>query len=221
MKFLTQTQYLAVTATLTGLLSLPAFANHDIYSDQQIKKGKVIQVTPTYETVRVQQPQKSCWTETTYPNRQYNHGHRYRSINHSQYRNQHQSQHNDTAAPIIGAIIGGVIGNQFGKGSGKPVATVAGAVIGGSLANKAASHGVEKYKKSHYKHRGKPNKHRGKYKGAITKKICRVSQQNAQIINELTGYDVSYRYQGKTYYTHTQNHPGEYINLAVQVTPIE
>ncbi|WAJ71116.1 glycine zipper 2TM domain-containing protein [Catenovulum adriaticum] len=213
MKFLTQAQYLAATATLTGLLSLPAFANHDIYSDQQIKKGKVIQVTPTYETVHVQRPQKSCWTETTYPNRQYDHGHRYRSINHAQYRN----QHNDTAAPIIGAIIGGVIGNQFGKGNGKPVATVAGAVIGGSLANKAASHRIEKYNKGRYKH----NKHRGKYKGAITKKVCRVSHQNVQTINELTGYDVSYRYQGKTYYTHTQNHPGEYINLAVQVTPIE
>lgn len=218
MKLLTQTQYLTTAAALSGLLSLPAFAKHNLHSDQQIKRGKVIQVTPIYETIHLQRPQKSCWTETTYPNRSYKHGHRYRSVDHGV---QYYDKHNSAAAPVIGAIIGGVIGNQFGKGNGKPVATVAGAVIGGSLANKAASQRVEKYHKNRYKHNKHKGKYRGKHKGAITKKVCRVSHQSVQTINELTGYDVSYRYQGKTYYTQTRHHPGQYINLAVQVTPIE
>jgi hypothetical protein len=37
----------------------------------------------------------------------------------------------------------------------------------------------------------------------------------------LTGFRVEYRYQDRTFVTHTQEHPGERISLRVTVEPLE
>jgi uncharacterized protein YcfJ len=35
---------------------------------------------------------------------------------------------------------------------------------------------------------------------------------------ELTGYRVKYRYDGRIFYTHTTEHPGKYIPVRVKVS---
>ncbi|MCU4674923.1 glycine zipper 2TM domain-containing protein [Catenovulum sp. 2E275] len=209
----TQTKYYAIGLALSSLLITPAYAKHGHNQRDNITRAKVISVTPTYESVRIHQPQKECWIETSYSQPAYYSENRYRS--HSQTRN----QHNDAAAPIIGAVIGGVIGNQFGKGKGKPVATIAGAVIGGALANEAAANQPVKYHDRHnnrYNDRYNDHKHYKKQR-----KVCDINHNRVEYRQELTGYDVSYRYKGQIYYTHTRNHPGKFIDLAVNITPLE
>ena len=78
--------------------------------------GRVVDVVPIYETVRVSYPEEVCRERRVYG---------------------HDHWRGSDAAVVAGAIVGGVIGTQFGKGSGNKAATVAGAVLGGALAHDA------------------------------------------------------------------------------------
>ncbi len=100
---------------------------------------------------------------------------------------------------IAGAIVGGVVGNQFGKGSGKDAMTVAGALLGGSVGNDM----------------GRSN-HRRSY---VTNERRCETVDNFREKRELAGYNVKYRYDGKTFWTRTDNRPGRYIDLQVSVVP--
>ncbi len=228
MKILTQAKYSTLALALTGLLATPAFAKHGHYSGENIERAKVVQVTPTYRKVTIEKPKKQCWyRDTGYQDYSYNRNHSYHRTN--------SQNHDDAAAPIIGAVIGGAIGNQFGKGKGNAVATIAGAVIGGALANEAAAQSHNNYNNRNYgtndyryhdkyeRGHGKWENHhkRAGYNKHKKRKVCEVTHVRAETINELTGYDVSYRYKGEIYYTHMQNHPGKFIDVAVNVTPLE
>jgi uncharacterized protein YcfJ len=47
---------------------------------------------------------------------------------------------------------------------------------------------------------------------------CEVTQQTSYE-EELVGYDVTYRYQGRIFTTRTQEHPGKRIPVLVDVRP--
>jgi uncharacterized protein YcfJ len=102
---------------------------------------------------------------------------------------------------VVGAIIGGVIGNQFGGGSGKRAATVAGAALGGSIGRDAErqSRGPDQYH-------------------SVTRERCTV-QRDYQRQSVVTGYRVTYDYQGQRHTTHMTEHPGDSIRLRVSATP--
>ncbi|MCG8425778.1 MAG: glycine zipper 2TM domain-containing protein [Chromatiales bacterium] len=106
----------------------------------------------------------------------------------------------DSATPTItGAIIGGVVGNQFGKGSGNKAMTAAGAILGASV-----GHDIGK---------------RGHSDSYVTKeRRCEVVD-NYEEREELTGYRVKYRYAGKTFWTTTDEHPGKFLPVRVEVSP--
>lgn len=109
--------------------------------------------------------------------------------------------HNDYVAPIAGGILGGVAGNQFGRGHGKTAMTVVGSLLGASLGNN--------YGKAH--HRQQPTVDSVRR----CKTVDRYEQQQ-----QLTGYRVKYRYEGQTYYTDTAEHPGKFIPVRVNVSPV-
>jgi uncharacterized protein YcfJ len=94
-----------------------------------------------------------------------------------------------------------VIGNQFGRGHGRDAATAAGALLGYSLARDS-------------------QRHHGYYSGG---REYRTYQQRCATRTEyynderVTGYDVSYRYNGRVYYTVTDYHPGDRIRVEVSV----
>jgi len=104
-------------------------------------------------------------------------------------------------APIAGGIVGGVVGNQFGRGSGKTAMTVAGALLGASLGND--------HNRSHYRPRPTVDHVRR------CETVDRYEQQQ-----QLTGYRVKYRYEGQTYYTETTEHPGKFLPVRVNVSPV-
>ncbi|MEE4639309.1 MAG: glycine zipper 2TM domain-containing protein [Wenzhouxiangella sp.] len=101
---------------------------------------------------------------------------------------------------VVGAIIGGVIGNQFGGGSGKKAATVAGAALGGSIGRDA----------------GRANQP-GRYV-PVTEERCTV-QRDYEERNVISGYRVSYLYQGEVHHATMRQHPGDSLRLRISLTP--
>lgn len=100
---------------------------------------------------------------------------------------------------IAGAIIGGAVGNQFGKGSGKDAMTVAGALLGASVGNDMG-------------------KHHGGRVYTTTERRCEVVD-NYREHQEMVGYKVKYKYNGKVFWTQTQDHPGDTIQVRVMLEP--
>lgn len=109
--------------------------------------------------------------------------------------------HRDSAVPMItGAILGGAIGNQFGKGNGRRALTVAGMLLGGAIGDDI----------------GRQNSYSRGYH--TNERRCRYVD-NYRSRQEVVGYRVKYRYNGKIHWTRTQEHPGRYINVKVKVRP--
>ena len=84
--------------------------------------AKVVDVQPLTRQVRVSSPQRECWDETRYDDRDY-----------GAPRARHAG-----GSTLLGAVIGAAIGNQIGHGDGRRAATAAGAIIGAGIGNAQA-----------------------------------------------------------------------------------
>lgn len=117
------------------------------------------------------------------------------------YEERRVRNHRDSnTAIILGSLIGGAIGNELGHNkSNKRVGAVAGAVLGGSIARD-----IDRSKRG-YRVRNE--------------KVCTTAYQ-VKYKEELTAYDVAYKYRGMTYYTTMDEHPGKRIRVAVSVRPV-
>lgn len=103
---------------------------------------------------------------------------------------------------ILGALIGGAIGNELGHNkSNKRVGALAGAILGGSIA-----HDLDRPS-----HRHSTTK---------TERVCH-TQHKIKEKRELSGYHVTYRYHGRRYTTFVDQHPGDKLEVYVDVQPIE
>lgn len=82
--------------------------------------ARVLNVEPIVRQVRVEVPQRECWTEDQYE--------------------EPQRAPTGLAGPmILGGIIGGAIGSRFGGGDGRRAATLAGTLIGASIGHDAGA----------------------------------------------------------------------------------
>jgi len=101
---------------------------------------------------------------------------------------------------ILGTLIGGAIGNEVGHSNkNKKVGAVAGALLGASIA--------------------------GNYSNSSNKSVARdtevcETQHRTEYEERLVGYNVQYRYQGRTYHSRMDRRPGSRIKVAVQVKPV-
>ncbi|MDO6565302.1 glycine zipper 2TM domain-containing protein [Amphritea sp. 1_MG-2023] len=112
-------------------------------------------------------------------------------------------QRKSYTSPILGGIIGGAIGNELGAGGdNKKVGAVVGAVLGASIGNDL----------SHNRQR----EHNVNYR---TETRCQV-QHDVEYYERVTGYRVTYRYNGRTYHTRMDHHPGKRIPVRVNVSPV-
>jgi len=123
------------------------------------------------------------------------------------YEPRYTSRRDNGGATVLGAIIGGALGNTVGHGDGRKAATIAGAVIGGSIAHDNA-------RRNDYD--------RGGYVVHDTETRCH-TETSYDGGREVTGYTVTYRYDGRNYTTTLDHDPGERIRVNVDshVTPAE
>lgn len=106
--------------------------------------------------------------------------------------------------PILGSVIGGAIGNELGAGEdNKKVGAVVGAILGASI-------GHDVSRKSAY------GEDRVRYR---TETRCNVSH-DIEYYERVTGYNVTYRYNGRTYHTRMDHDPGRRIRVRVNVVPV-
>lgn len=106
---------------------------------------------------------------------------------------------------ILGAVIGGAIGHAVGhEKRNKQVGTAVGALLGGTIGADVG-------------------RRRAAYDGAVRYRTERVCQTVDEVREqeELSGYDVAYRYAGQVYHTQTQHHPGDTLRVNVRVDPAE
>ena len=106
-------------------------------------------------------------------------------------------------APLLGAIIGGAVGNAVGhKKRNKQVGAVVGAVLGGSLARDLS----------------RANRDHDAPVRRVRREVCDVVERR-KTQERVTGYMVTYRYQGETHRARMEQRPGERIRVRVGVAP--
>lgn len=97
---------------------------------------------------------------------------------------------NDSATgTLVGGLIGAVVGYNMGHSSGH--AAAAGGLVGAAIGNSASTRGATRYEE---------------------REVCRPSYRT-EYENRLSGYEVSYRHQGRVFVTETSSHPGDHILL--------
>lgn len=102
---------------------------------------------------------------------------------------------------VIGGIAGGLLGSQVGKGSGKTAATAAGAITGALVGDNIDNRGGTQAASQ-----------------PVYQERCRTVDNWSR---QLTGYDVTYRYNGRNFTTFMSRDPGKRIRVIVDVRPAE
>jgi len=204
----------ALTA-LAGLLLLagatPARAA-GYGADAHVSYAEVVAATPRYGWTEVSEPVRHCEAVTVAGR-----GDAYyrddRSRRHDAYRAHHyRDEPPSAAAGLVGGLIGGVIGNQFGGGNGRKALTLVGAAVGASIAQDHVrrSRAREHRYRDHHPLR---DSHR-------VVRRCSETVQNRRV-RGVQGYDVTYRYQGRTFHKFVNEHPGETVRVHVEVEPLD
>ncbi len=100
---------------------------------------------------------------------------------------------------LFGGLVGGLIGNQFGGGNGKKALTIVGALAGSSIARDAA-------------------RERDRERVSYPTEVCQTTYQT-EVIDDVTGYDVTYEYAGRQFSKRMSSPPGDTVRVRVAVEP--
>ncbi|MBD8527440.1 glycine zipper 2TM domain-containing protein [Pseudomarimonas arenosa] len=207
-------------ALLLAGLSGSAFAEHNERND-----GESVSRLDRARVTRVEQMERQpdyysyqeCWNEQS--NR--NEGGYYRDRDGRLYRYENERKSSSTAGAIIGAIVGGALGNQVGDGSGRKAATIAGAVIGA---------GVGKHANDRANERANDRQNRT-YEGYDRFRDTSGSELRCRTVTDIdyrrrygdhrypeyTSYRVTYAYAGHSYQSITNQRPGRFVQVRVDV----
>ncbi len=175
-----------------AIASSGAFAGHD--DQPEYDTARVVSVDPVIEYVDEPVTRDVCRNEPV---------ERYEPRYGSGYDDR---RHRDNSgATLLGALVGGALGNTVGHGDGRRAATIAGALIGGAIANDGA-------RRPRYRDEG------GRYHRSHEQR-CETRTEYRQE-ERVVGYDVAYEYNGRVYHTQTDAHPGDSIEVEVQVAAV-
>lgn len=181
---------IAVALGVSGPAAAATGGSYDSYAD-------VVAVAPRYSWHEVDEPVRYCDLVTAPP-----------AYARFRYRDYDAPRHEDPGvAGLIGGLIGGLVGHQFGSGHGRTALTVAGAALGASIASDHA-----RYREAPY--RGDDGYG---YDGPTVRR-CSETHRTRQV-READGYDVTYRYRGRTFQRWLPDHPGDRLPVHVDVEP--
>lgn len=103
---------------------------------------------------------------------------------------------------ILGTMIGAAVGHNVARSKdGQKVGRIAGAVLGASIGHDVSG------------------RSRGRRVEVRDEQRCQV-RHATEYRDVLVGYDVAYRYRGRTYHTRMDENPGRRIRVAVDVRPV-
>lgn len=208
---------IALGALALALFALPdrAAAQQDAYDSY----AEVVSVTPRYRWQDVVEPVRRCElvpaTATPGHAPGYAPAHRSRGYvvsggHHEVYPYDAAARRGGVGAGLLGGLIGGLIGNQFGGGSGKAALTVAGAALGASIARNGSHH--------RYAHAAAVPGRRYVQTDRYVTERCSETRES-RLVRQLDGYDVTYRFHGRTFRKWVAEHPGERVPIHVVVEP--
>ena len=106
-------------------------------------------------------------------------------------------QERSATGAVVGAITGGLLGNHVGGGSGRALATGVGLLAGAAIGDNMANRDVEP--------------HRREERRCI---------REDHWVQEVTGYEVTYRYGGMQRTVVLPRDPGRRLEVEVNVVPI-
>jgi uncharacterized protein YcfJ len=109
-----------------------------------------------------------------------------------------------TGGAIVGGAVGAILGNTIGRGDGRRAATVGGAVVGAVLGSELArSDGRRDYREPRYEEQQR----------------CRTEYED-RYDERVSGYRVTYEFNGRRQVTQLPYEPGRYLKVAVDVHPL-
>jgi uncharacterized protein YcfJ len=219
---------LTVSVLAAGVFSVVYSGTAVAQSNSHYDTAQVVSATPVYE--RVATPRRECRAEevTVYEERRVVHGHHgrhggYREANYDDrsYETRYEDRSHSAgpnAGTIIGAVIGGAIGRQMGNSQGgRDRGTVAGAVLGGVIGTQVA--------RDAHSDRGYDDRDDRRYRHVeyervpVTRTVDRC-ETVTDYREEIRGYDVTYRYNGRNYTSRMPYDPGSTIQVDVGVRPV-
>jgi uncharacterized protein YcfJ len=107
-------------------------------------------------------------------------------------------------ARIMGGAVGAMLGHTVGRGDGRRAATVGGAVVGALIGNELArNHARDAYREPRYEQVQR----------------CRTDREE-RFDERVSGYQVTYLYNGRRAVTRLPYDPGRYLRVAVDVHPL-
>lgn len=192
---------------------LAALAGGSVAAQSFSDVAQVVSAQPIYE--RVSTPRQECFNETiTMDRRTPSAG--YQDARYAPAPAYERSERSLGAGTVIGAIIGGVVGHQLGNSSrGRDHGTVAGVIGGGIIGNLIENSPSANAAPSTVNYDPQPA--RVDYTPETrTVQRCQTVQDSRE---QITGYNVTYRYNGRDYQTRMAYDPGQTINVRVNLAP--
>ena len=116
---------------------------------------------------------------------------------HTEYVRESYRNERSPLAAILGGVAGGLIGSTIGRGNGRVAGAAVGAGVGAVVGDRIGNNQSRSY-------------------GSRPVQSC-YAVDDWQTVSR--GYLVTYRYNGRTYNTQTDNDPGDNIRIHVNVNP--
>jgi uncharacterized protein YcfJ len=204
------------TALTVAVFSTLGLATGVAHAAEFSDTAQVLSATPIYD--RIASPRRECTNEpvTTYEDRRVRRDHPDSYYESRDFGSSSRGREGTGAGALLGAIIGGVIGHQFGNSSGgRDRGAAAGAVLGGVI-----GHQIEKDAANDDRLNDSPYR-RARWeieRVPVTREVRRCQVVN-EFREEVRGYDVRYRYNGREYTTRLSYDPGPTIPVRVEVRP--
>lgn len=207
-----------------SLVMVMAAFSTTAWAADYVDTASVVSSTPIYE--RVSEPRQECWTETV----------------------DSSAPQRSMGGAVVGGVAGGVLGSQVGKGSGKTAATAAGAIAGTMVGDNVSNPGSENRSATGAvvggiaggllgsQVGGGSGRNAATAAGAIAGAIIgdRVANPNTpqsrqvqrcrqveDYHEEISGYNVVYRYHGREITTRLPYKPGRTIQVGVSLNVID
>jgi uncharacterized protein YcfJ len=202
---------LLVAAPALAGAGLPADHRYRDASESYYVMADVVSVSPRYGWHEVREPVERCVeTGQRWQTRRWDDAghHRYREP--PRYRS---GEGEGVAAGLVGGVIGGLIGHQFGGGDGKTALTIAGATLGATVARNHA------LRQRSFEPDGYRRYATGRGVRDYPVLRCTTAMETRRV-RDVDGYDVRYRYNGRTFHKWMDEHPGEHVRVLVSVEPV-